>query len=102
MTRKVQTQLLVSPAMKARADALAVVMTVPRAEVFRVALEGHGLRKLEMEQAEGLRELTELAGRFRMTRDLLVQKMHEDRLTLPLIRLHATYPRGGSKMVATA
>jgi hypothetical protein len=46
---KVQTQLLVNLITRQRADALAVVMGEPRAEVLRRALEGGGLSGLEQE-----------------------------------------------------
>jgi hypothetical protein len=61
MTTKVQSQLLVSPVTRDRADALALVMEVPRAEVYRMALEGGGLAALERSHHAGLAGLADLA-----------------------------------------
>lgn len=58
MANKVQTQLLVNPITRQRADALAVVMGEPRAEILRRALEGGGLAALEAEHARLLNYLS--------------------------------------------
>ena len=64
MANKVQTQLLVNPITRQRADALAVVMGEPRAEILRRALEGGGLGQLEREHASALAELRMTAARL--------------------------------------
>jgi hypothetical protein len=51
---KAGTQLLVSPHIKTRAQALAVVRDEAVAEIYRVALEGGGLQALERAHAEEL------------------------------------------------
>jgi len=58
MATKVQTQLLVNLLTRQRADALAVVMGEPRAEILRRALEGGGLGQMEREHARALRYLS--------------------------------------------
>jgi hypothetical protein len=56
-SNKVGTQLLVSPHLRDRARALAIVRQESVAEVYRAALEGGGLRGLEKQHADALAEL---------------------------------------------
>lgn len=56
-TNKVGTQLLVSPHIRARAQALALVRQEAVAEVYRVALEGAGLASLESAHYAALQDL---------------------------------------------
>ena len=60
-TKKVQSQLLVSEVTRDRADALALVRGESRAEVYRLALEGQGLRQMELDHQEALERLEALA-----------------------------------------
>lgn len=61
---KVGTQLLISPELRDRARALAIVRQESVAEVWRAALEGPGIPTLETRHAEALEELErKLAGR---------------------------------------
>lgn len=57
-TNKVGTQLLVSPHIRARAQALALVRQESVAEVYRIALEGAGLQAMEQAHHAALRDLT--------------------------------------------
>ncbi len=59
---KDQTQLLISPHVKTRVQALAVVRDESQANVLRVALEGGGLQGLEQAHAGILSELRETFG----------------------------------------
>lgn len=59
--KKVQSQLLVSEVTRDRADALALVRGEPRAEVYRLALEGSGLRGMEADHRDALERLKEMA-----------------------------------------
>lgn len=56
-TNKVGTQLLVSPHIRARAQALALVRQESVAEVYRIALEGGGLQSMEQAHHAALRDL---------------------------------------------
>jgi hypothetical protein len=56
-TNKVGTQLLVSPHIKARAQALALIRHETVAEVYRIALEGGGLPHMEAAHVNQLQEL---------------------------------------------
>lgn len=58
-TNKVGTQLLVSPHIRARAQALALVRQESVAEVYRIALEGAGLQAMEQAHHAALRDLDE-------------------------------------------
>lgn len=90
--KKVQSQLLVSEVTRDRADALAVVRQEPRAEIWRIALEGGGLRALEAQHAEALTELRQAAQDMSLTVPALVQKMIADRYTLDDVRGRKRYP----------
>jgi hypothetical protein len=93
MARKVQSQLLVSPVLRDRADALALVRAEPRAEVYRLALEGGGMAGLERDHAEGLAKLDRLAESFKMTRLELARKATDDGYTLADLEGRKRYPR---------
>lgn len=56
-TKKVGTQLLVSPHVRADVQALALVRQESVAEVYRVALEGGGIPKLKKDHALALIDL---------------------------------------------
>lgn len=58
LTNKIETQLLVPPHIRTRAQALAVVRDETLAEVYRRALEGAGLPGLERAHAAQLHTLT--------------------------------------------
>lgn len=89
---KVQSQLLVSPVTRDRADALALVRQEPRAEVYRVALEGGGLKALEVQHAEALKELSDIAEIFGYTREELTSRMLQDKLKVEDVRGRKRYP----------
>lgn len=93
MGTKVQSQLLVSEVTRDRADALALVRNEPRAEVYRMALEGGGLAALERTHGAGLAELDQYADRFGMTRQALVRRMVADKITLEGLAGRKRYPR---------
>lgn len=93
MSRKVQSQLLVDLVDRQRADALALVTGTKRAEVYRRALVGGGLRELEAEYAEELKRLDPVAERFGMTRLELAGKMADDGRTLADVADRKRYPR---------
>jgi hypothetical protein len=57
-SNKVGTQLLVSPHIRARAQALAIVRHESVAEVYRIALEGGGLPHMEAAHRGQLERLT--------------------------------------------
>lgn len=82
MSRKVQTQLLVTRHTRDRADALALVIPETRAEVLRRALEGEGLRSLEWTFRSELKRLDPYAKRFGMTRTELAGLMVEQGVSL--------------------
>ena len=89
---KVQTQLLVSPVTRDRADALALIRQEPRAEVYRVALEGGGLPALERQHAAELLELSAIAHKFNLATQTLISAMKEDGYTLDDVRGKESYP----------
>jgi hypothetical protein len=98
MANKVQTQLLVNLITRQRADALAVVMGEPRAEILRRALEGGGLRGLELTHNDHLNELSkvgrEIAG-LRPGRTPFLEfaeRAARDGFTLADLRQMETYP----------
>lgn len=82
MSRKVQTQLLVNPITRDRADALALVIPETRAEVLRRALEGGGLAQMEWMYRPQLKQLDPHAKRFGMTRTELAGLMVKQGITL--------------------
>lgn len=63
-TNKVGTQLLVSPHLRDRARALAIVRHERVAEVWRAAIEGKGLAGLERTHAEELSRLHAVLNQF--------------------------------------
>lgn len=97
MRRKVQSQLLVSLPTRQRADALALVRNEARAEIFRAALEGGGLRELEVIHAPALAELDKLAEKFKMTRLELAGRAADDGLSLQDLRELKRYPERSAK-----
>jgi hypothetical protein len=90
---KVQSQLLVAEVTRDRADAIALVRGEPRAEVYRMALEGSGLTGLEKTHAALLAELDQYADRFGMTRDELVRRMVADKVTVEQLAGRKRYPK---------
>jgi len=100
MANKVQTQLLVNPITRQRADALAVVMGEPRAEILRRALEGGGLQKMELEYTSELDDLSrigrEIAGmkRGRIAFLEFAERAARDGFTLADLRVMEAYPAG--------
>jgi hypothetical protein len=90
---KVQSQLLVPEVTRDRADAIALVRSEPRAEVYRLALEGAGLTGLEKAHSRGLAELDALAETFGMTRDQLVRRMVADGQTIEGLAGRKRYPK---------
>jgi predicted transcriptional regulator len=93
MPKKVQSQLLVSEVTKDRADALALIRREPRAEVYRLALEGSGLSAMEAVHAEALKKLDELAKGMGMTRTELTRKAVKDGYALSDLEGRKRYPR---------
>lgn len=93
MTAKVQSQLLVSPITRDRADALALVRVEPRAEVYRLALEGGGLRQMEKDHAKELEALAEVAARMGLQPLELARKAVQDGYTWEELKGRRTYPR---------
>lgn len=91
--RKVQSQLLVSMTTRQRADALALVTQETRAEVYRKALEGAGLKGLEETHAADLLRLDTIAERFGMTRLELAGRLADDGLTIADVESRKRYPR---------
>lgn len=94
MANKVQTQLLVNLITRQRADALAVVMGEPRAEILRRALEGGGLSAMEDDQNDQLVELLEIGGRISPEPSFLdfAERAARDGFTLADLRQMETYP----------
>jgi hypothetical protein len=91
--KKVQSQLLVSEVTRDRADALALVRGEARAEVYRLALEGGGLRQMEEDHGAQLNELAEVASRMGLTRLELARKATQDGYTWEELKTRRTYPR---------
>lgn len=93
MANKVQTQLLVNLITRQRADALAIVMGEPRAEILRRALEGSGLSAMEAEQIDRMRELVKQAVRLKGEEVLtFAERAARDGFTLADLRQMETYP----------
>ena len=92
MARKVQSQLLVDLVIRQRADALAVVLGLPRAEVFRQAIVGGGLRELEATYAAKLAELDKVATALGTERLALADRMAKDGLTFADVVGKGVYP----------
>lgn len=93
MAKKVQSQLLVSEVTRDRADALALVRDEPRAEVYRLALEGGGLRDLEAQMKEGLEALDSVAAGMGLTRLELARKAVADGYRMSDLEGRKRYPR---------
>lgn len=90
--RKVQSQLLVPLVTRQRADALALVLGETRAEIYRRALEGGGLKELEATYSDELKALDQAAERFGMTRLELAGRMADDGLRMGDIEGRKRYP----------
>lgn len=95
MAKKVQSQLLVSEVTRDRADALALVRGESRAEVYRLALEGGGLRQMEEDHREALERLDRLAEEMRLVggRLELARKAAVDGYRLEDLEGRKRYPR---------
>lgn len=94
MAKKVQSQLLVSEVTRDRADALALIRGESRAEVYRLALEGDGLRGLEAVHAEALAKLEALAQAMGLSGRLeLAKKAALDGYRLEDLQGRKRYPR---------
>ena len=91
--KKVQSQLLVSEVTRDRADALALVRGEARAEVYRLALEGGGLRQMEEDHKAQLLALGEVAARMGMSYLELARKATQDGYTWEDLKDRRTYPR---------
>lgn len=96
-SNKVGTQLLVSPHIKARAQALAIVRQETVAEVYRIALEGGGLPHMERAARAALDRLTAaLAGQrvdeLRALQAMIDQKIRMEDLFLPDGSPRARFP----------
>lgn len=93
-TKKVQSQLLVSEVTRDRADALALVRGESRAEVYRLALEGQGLRQMELDHADALEKLDVLARGMGMSGRLeLAARAARDGYRLADLEGRKRYPR---------
>jgi hypothetical protein len=92
LMKKVQSQLLVSPVTRDRADALSIVRQEPRAEIWRVALEGGGLAALEQTHAADLARLDAVAVAMGTTRADLVARMIHDGFSLADVEGRRRYP----------
>jgi hypothetical protein len=93
MATKVQTQLLVSEVARDRADALALVLATPRAEVLRMALDGAGLAGLEETYRAQLVDLGTVAARMGMGHLELARKAKQDGYTWEELKDRQRYPR---------
>ena len=89
MSRKVQTQLLVNPNTRDRADALAIVTGETRAEILRQALH---FEWLERTHAALLAQLDPHAQRFGMTRTELAGLMVQQGITLAELPALSSFP----------
>lgn len=89
---KVQSQLLVSEVTRDRADRLALIRQEPRAEVYRLALEGSGIPGMEKSMSAQIAHFDELADAFGMRPLELARKAVEDRYTLAELEGRKRYP----------
>lgn len=92
MSKKVQTQLLVHPVTRDRADAIALVLGCPRAEVLRMALDGAGIAGLEHSYRAQLDDLEALAARMGMGVLALARRAVDDGYTLDFLAGRKRYP----------
>lgn len=92
--KKVQTQLLVNPITRQRADALAVVMGEPRAEILRRAIEGGGLLALEVEHKQVLDQFYRISRRLmpKIAPIEFAERVARDGFTLADLREMTEYP----------
>lgn len=90
---KVGTQLLVSPHVRDRARALAIVRGEKVAEVYRVALEGAGLAELEMRHAEEIARLHAALNAMKVDKSMAIAAMTEHRMSVDDLYTEAGSPR---------
>jgi hypothetical protein len=79
-SNKVGTQLLLSPHVKTRGQALAVVRQESVAEIWRIAIEGGGLAQLEMAHTGALAHLQAAFDRQRVDKEGALQAMIDQRI----------------------
>lgn len=92
MSAMFQSQLLVPTVTRDRADALVLVLDVPRAAVFRMALDGAGLAGVEATYAGALARLDAVAERMGLDRLTLARKATEDGFKLADLEGRRRYP----------
>ena len=92
--RKRQTALLLSEVTYRRGAALAVIRNETMAEIWRLAIEGSGLRPLEEQHAADFRRLNFLADRLGVEEGglALAEMMLRDKHKLAEAWLWETYP----------
>lgn len=91
--RNVQTQLIVPAILRDRADILALIRNQPRAEIWRLALEGDGIKGLEKLHKLETGFLHSLCHRFGFPGPgELATRMIRDGYTLADAREWSTYP----------
>lgn len=91
--RNVQTQLIIPPILRDRADILALIRNQPRAEIWRLALEGDGIKGLEKWHREELEDFRQIARRLHApTPGELAAYMIRGGFTLADARTWTTYP----------
>lgn len=90
-TNKVSSHLQVSPHVRARGQALAVVRDESLSEVYRIALEGMGLSAMERSEAGRLQRLGEALRRMGIPFEKGVDEMMK---ASPRIRLHELFAGG--------
>lgn len=93
-SNKVGTQLLVSPHMRDRARALAIVRRESVAEVYRVVLERY-LAFLEGEHADDLHELHEALDKLGGDRSHALDEMVKKRMDFVRLAGAMNYPEPG-------
>lgn len=91
--KKVGTQLLVSPHIRARGQALAVVRQESVAEVWRIALEGGGLPAMESAQAPQLAKLYDILDRMNVDREEALEAMTQQKMSVGDLLLADGTPR---------
>lgn len=90
---KVGTQLLVSPHVRDRARALAIVRKEKVAEIYRVALEGGGLAELEGRHGPELTRLMSALTAMKVDRSEALAAMTEQRIRLDDLFTEAGSPK---------
>lgn len=92
-TKKVGTQLLVSPHIKARGQALAIVRQESVAEIWRIALEGAGLPAMEVAHAAQLDTLDHLLAGMGVDREQALDAMVQQKIMIHDLLLADGSPR---------